>query len=404
MVVSTRPPVSGRGSAGRLDRAYQEAAVPSAVGNSGLSFRLITLAGAGYALTAALLGFAIWLAIIRPMSALASGISAAAVAALALRTAPWPPSGRRLRPVSLADLPRFGAAITAYCRRAGLPPPAGIALIRHDVVDLRIVGWRGRRILLLGVPRWVAAEPEERTCLLVHYLSHALPRRYRSENRPADPRGCGWIRNADAGVGRWCRALRPLTPHDVARRRPGIAPAHPPRGSLTLAVTNALVYVPYRLAAQWQTALRTEIARCAQRAEHAADVETARIVGGEAAQRWLGSYFWRDALADWLAEREERGLDLDVAELSAASRQWRATRHHRSPAGRVDDAHAATSLRLAAVSALRIPPREPAGAGFAAGAGDTAGAEHCGIAEACDAAACDELLTAYRRSGGADRL
>ncbi|MBX6370653.1 MAG: hypothetical protein IRZ02_00145 [Acidothermus sp.] len=376
----------------RLDGAYQAATQlarvrPADGTRRPSSLRLLALTASAYAITTVLLGVAAVFVLTRPITPVLSWIAAVAIAALALRTAPWPPSRRQLRLAEPAVAPRLFAALAELCKHTGLPDVDQVAVVFDDLIDLRTFGWANRRVLILGLPRWAASTPEERGCILVHHLAHGWSPR--QPGWPPDPRGNRWIRCAQAGIARWCHAMRPLTPQEVARPRRGAGPG-PRRSTFTLTVTNALVTLPYRLTCRWREALEAEIVCCAQAADHAADALTARLLGAERTARWLRSYRWRDDLRRWLRRQAERDVEPDLAELSVLAQRWRAAAEgDGASADRADELHAATVLRLDAVGV----------SGGASASEEKPDLEQ--ILAALDAWTIEELRAAYR--GGISR-
>jgi Zn-dependent protease with chaperone function len=71
-------------------------------------------------------------------------------------------------------LPHLWAMIDQLANGMGVPAPEILALDADLNASVRHIGWRRRRLMVIGIPLWDALEPQQRVYVLGHELGHLL--------------------------------------------------------------------------------------------------------------------------------------------------------------------------------------------------------------------------------------
>ena len=230
----------------------------------------VLLAVAVHAVTVLLiLGAVAVVALVRPWwwGALL-GLPLAALAWLVLPRPPRMPEG--VRPAQSRTLEALVARIAAA---VGTVPPHAVVVSCETNAGYTVVGLRRRRVLVIGLPLWVALGPEARVAVLAHELGHAVN---------GDARRGLLVGSALDSLGEWaalCRYDVAWTGVRVPMQDSDMVSAANAAESLAGALLRVLGLVPRGL----HLALLGATMRSSQRAEYRADRISWRVAGREAA-------------------------------------------------------------------------------------------------------------------------
>ncbi|MFJ3177091.1 hypothetical protein ACIPJN_01520 [Streptomyces sp. NPDC086796] len=225
-----------------------------------------------------------------------------------------------------ATAPALHATVGRICAELDARPPDLIAFDAGYGARWAAVGWRRRRVLVLGLPLWETLAADQRLALLVRELAHAA-----DEGQPR----ARWIRSAlDSLVG-WEDLLTP----DPAPAGRALDPRHPlavgGRASNIAHVGEMLARPLLGLLAQaahlLHSLLRTLDGRCVDQA-YRADRTAARIATAASAEGLLQALLLEEPAALALQRLARHGDDL-----------WAALRDHLAS---VPDSERARRLRL----------------------------------------------------------
>jgi Zn-dependent protease with chaperone function len=358
-----RPPVlpAGRLARWRQRRSHRavEAVYQRACHQGPTVSRRLAVAGALSAVPVHL----VTLVLVAGAAALAVGdlMPAVRVVGLALlagvlwQVGPWPgraPSGPGV--LTATEAPATFAVIAEVADRIGARSPHLLVVQQAYNAAYGVAGWRGRRVMMLGLPLWNVLGDQEKLALLGHELGHDVNR---------DVRASLPMRTAAAAMRGWARLLHPAslgwhsTPYGVAR-------VTSVGGLVRLAEMMAvgILHVLHAVVRLAGSVVEQVALRMGQPAEYRADLIAADVAGREAAIGLVTKLLLADQARFALVAATNRGeRDLWSAQRRhltglPAREVLRAERRSRQTFQSIDSSHPPTHHRL---DFLRARPDTP---------------------------------------------
>ncbi|GAA2420585.1 hypothetical protein GCM10010433_20330 [Streptomyces pulveraceus] len=289
----------------RQERVFRRTVVdgPDVAPPGAAAYGALVLAGAVNLATAALVVTGVWLLFTGTVPQRILG-AVELLAAVPLFPRPARPPRHTAGP---ATAPALHAIVGRISTELGTRPPDLIAFDTGYGARWAAVGWRRRRVLVLGLPLWEALAADERLALLVRELAHAADE---GQSRAR------WIRSAlDSLVG-WEDLLTPDPLPAVPAPDPHHSPAGNGRTSNIGHVGEMLARPLLGLLAQGahllHSLLRTLDGRCVGQA-YRADRTAARIATAASAEGLLQALLLEEPAALALQRLARRGDDLWAA-------------------------------------------------------------------------------------------
>jgi Zn-dependent protease with chaperone function len=266
------------------------------------------------------------------------GIAMVCAAGFMRPRVPRMPEGEVLDPAATPAVHALAGAVAAALDR---PAPAAIVADTRWNASWAVVGWRRRRVLVLGLPVLAALGPQERVAMIAHEVGH---------DRNGDATRGLFVGSAVVGLDTLSDVLRPA-------ERPGgfeqLGAAEWLAGALAWLLTrpiDAVLWLEARL-----------LLRDMQRAEYLADAAAARVAGSAAAialhERLLLHPTFQHAVQQAALADDARGtLDRVRAALGAVPVRERERRRRiaRLEQARLEATHPPTGMRIAV-----LEEREP---------------------------------------------
>ncbi|WP_157592354.1 M48 family metalloprotease [Solirubrobacter soli] len=259
------------------------------------------------------------------------GLAMVCAAGLMRPRVPGMPDGELLDPAAAPTLHALAGKVASALDR---PPPSAIVADARWNASLAVVGWRRRRVLVVGVPLLAALGPDERVAMLAHEVGH---------DRNGDATRGLFVGSAVDGLDALAAALRP--PRRAAAFEE-LGAVEWLAGALTWVLTrpvDAVLWLEARL-----------LLRDMQRAEYLADAAAARVGGSAAAialhERVLLHPTFQHAVQQAAIENDARGtLSRVRAALDAVPARERDRRRRvaRLKHARLEDSHPPTGMRIA---------------------------------------------------------
>jgi Zn-dependent protease with chaperone function len=296
------------------------------------------IATAVHALTAALIGFAVWLVAVTWPSAVTI-----VLALICLFTAgALLPRARRLRGKSGVLMPTDAPVLHRFAAAVGAPPPDLIRVDSNFNASMGRFGWRWRYVLTIGIPFWWMLTDQERVALIGHELGHRV--------NGDSTRGV-FVGTALSALDEWQGTLRMSRPriHNLA----GVAQV------LLTPFAWALAQIPRGLFA---VLVRLSF-RDSQRAEYRADALAARAGGSAAVQGGFDKVLLVptafDAIRRAVVRREDptSARAVIAAAIGAVPEREveRRRRISRRELSKLDQTHPPTALRFDALTRRPVP-------------------------------------------------
>ncbi len=245
--------------------------------------------------------------------------------------------------VTREDFPALYTLVDAVARALGASPPYRIALDEEFNASYRLVGWRRRAIVTLGLPLWSILDDRERVALVAHELAHGVN---------GDGNRSFFIGTAIETLVRWHDILRP---DHIAKSEDGIY-------GLAAIPVNVLLLGLSGVACLGARALIHMLYRDSQRAEYLADYLGATASGTDAALSLLDRMHFGKTFALTLQRATVNGHD--GRRLFAYLRQRmtevpereleRVRRVQQLESSRLDVTHPPTAYRIALLKAHRV--------------------------------------------------
>jgi Zn-dependent protease with chaperone function len=319
----------GRSSGERLAASLRGAEEPRGGWTPAKVLAYVVAAGV-HGLTLALLvgGIAAIVAEFPEPFSILTGLAMVCLAGFMRPRVPPMPEGDVLAPAAAPALHALARAVTAALDR---PAPTAIVADTRWNASWTVVGWRRRRVLVVGLPLLAALGPQERVAVLAHEVGH---------DRNGDATRGLFVGSAVVGLDALSDLLRP--------------PSRPMDFGALESLTSALTWLLTRPvdAILWLEARL--LLRDMQRAEYLADAAAAKVAGSAATialhERLLLRPTFQHAIQRAALENDARGaLDRVRAALDAVPPRERERRRRvaRLEHARLEDTHPPTGMRIA---------------------------------------------------------